>query len=208
MAALVAPSLLFLLFLHTASGAGGRRRVGGAHAASDGHRRAVAATGVSFATALPPLAVGHRPTRPDPGSASTAPPPGGPRTKTTAAPAPPQRTTTTSQPPEPATVATSPPVVNTPPAALSQPVVGSAGSLQGTATWYGQAAPGTCASPTLAFGTVVEVVNVADGAEVSCVVDDREGTTVGRVLDLSYAGFSALASPAQGVATVTVSWGG
>jgi rare lipoprotein A (peptidoglycan hydrolase) len=50
------------------------------------------------------------------------------------------------------------------------------------------------------------VVNDADGATASCVVDDREAANPGRVLDMSYTGFSQIADPAQGVVTVTISW--
>jgi rare lipoprotein A (peptidoglycan hydrolase) len=53
---------------------------------------------------------------------------------------------------------------------------------------------------------VVQVVDDASGATATCVVDDREATNGGRVLDMSVTGFSQLASVTQGVVAVTVSW--
>ena len=49
-------------------------------------------------------------------------------------------------------------------------------------------------------------MNDTDGASVSCVVDDREASNPGRVVDMSYTGFSQIADPTQGVVTVTISW--
>jgi rare lipoprotein A (peptidoglycan hydrolase) len=63
-----------------------------------------------------------------------------------------------------------------------------------------------CASPTLSFGTVLTVTNNATGASTRCTVDDREASNPGRVVDLSYSGFSQIANPSQGVVAVTVSW--
>jgi rare lipoprotein A len=76
----------------------------------------------------------------------------------------------------------------------------------GEATWYSAAPSGTCASPTLPFGTVVTVVNNATGASTSCTVDDREGAGYPRVVDLSPEGFSQIADLGQGVVDVTISW--
>ncbi len=76
----------------------------------------------------------------------------------------------------------------------------------GEATWYSAAASGMCASPTLAFGTVLTVVNNATGASTSCTVDDREGAGYPRVVDLSPDGFSQIADLSQGVVDVTISW--
>jgi len=50
------------------------------------------------------------------------------------------------------------------------------------------------------------VTNLATGAAITCVVDDREADNPGRVVDLSYSGFSALASPSQGLIDVTITW--
>ncbi|MGH9092093.1 MAG: septal ring lytic transglycosylase RlpA family protein [Acidimicrobiales bacterium] len=128
--------------------------------------------------------------------ASTTPPTAVPTTTTTSTAPPPTTTTTTPAPPP--TITTSVPA----PAA----VTGTGGSVTGEATWYSEAPPGGCASPTLPFGTEVQVTNVADGATTSCVVDDREASNPGRVLDMSYSGFSVIADPSQGVVTVTLSW--
>ncbi|MHB1585438.1 MAG: septal ring lytic transglycosylase RlpA family protein, partial [Acidimicrobiales bacterium] len=101
---------------------------------------------------------------------------------TTTAPAPTTTTTTTTAPPP------------------------AGQSATGVATWYGAAPDGRCASPWLPFGTVLEVVNQATGASTSCVVDDRQAAEPGRIVDLSYDGFSQIADPSQGVVTVTISW--
>jgi rare lipoprotein A (peptidoglycan hydrolase) len=79
-------------------------------------------------------------------------------------------------------------------------------SESGQATWYGAAPPGRCASPTLPFGTVLTVTNVATGASTTCTVDDREQAGYPRVVDMSPSGFARLASTSQGVVDVTISW--
>jgi rare lipoprotein A (peptidoglycan hydrolase) len=53
---------------------------------------------------------------------------------------------------------------------------------------------------------VLTVTNDATGASTRCTVDDREASNPGRVVDLSYSGFSQIADPSQGVVTVTISW--
>jgi rare lipoprotein A (peptidoglycan hydrolase) len=120
-------------------------------------------------------------------TSTTVPPP-------TTAPPPPPTTTTTAPPPPPTTTTTAPPRVV------------AANNQVGEATWYSAAASGTCASPTLPFGTVVTVVNNATGASTSCTVDDREGAGYPRVVDLSPDGFSQIADLGQGVVDVTISW--
>ena len=75
----------------------------------------------------------------------------------------------------------------------------------GGASWYAGAGR-TCASPTLAFGTVVTVTDLSTGASVRCLVDDREARNPGRVIDLSPATFSQLASLLVGVFEVRLSW--
>jgi rare lipoprotein A (peptidoglycan hydrolase) len=125
-------------------------------------------------------------------------------------------TTTTTRPPPPATtipkvVTPAPkpvPVVTTtttrpppPPTTTAPPQ----NTTTGQASWYG-ATPGTCASPSLPFGTVVTVTDLATGASVRCTVDDREAHTPGRVLDMAEATFSQLASPSVGVIEVRLSW--
>jgi rare lipoprotein A (peptidoglycan hydrolase) len=58
----------------------------------------------------------------------------------------------------------------------------------------------------LPFGTVLQVVDDATGASITCTVDDREATDNGRVVDLSPTNFSQLAALTQGVIEVTISW--
>jgi rare lipoprotein A (peptidoglycan hydrolase) len=102
--------------------------------------------------------------------------------------------------PAPVTAAATAPVVSAPTPAT--PLY----SENGEATWYSQAPPGKCASPTLPFGTVLTVRNDATGATTTCTVDDREGSPYPRVVDMSYSGFSQIADPSQGVVDVTISW--
>ena len=93
------------------------------------------------------------------------------------------------------------------PAIPAAPVVTPGESATGIATWYGTSPlPTGCASPTLSFGTVVNITDDATGGTATCVVDDREPYHPGRVLDLSYTVFSELASPTAGVVTVTITW--
>ncbi len=103
-------------------------------------------------------------------------------------------TTTTTAPPPPTTTTTAPPAP-TPP---SGPV------YWGQVTYYG-AAPGTCASPWLPFGTVVTVTNPANEESVTCVVNDREADTA-RAIDLATATFAEIAPLSQGVIDAEVSW--
>jgi hypothetical protein len=95
-------------------------------------------------------------------------------------------------------------VVTTP--VTSPPPVVDGNSLRGQATWYSEAPPGYCASPTLPFGTVLTVTNDNTGASTTCTVDDREAAGYPRVVDMSYSGFSQIADPSQGVVDVTISW--
>ncbi len=97
-----------------------------------------------------------------------------------AAPPPTPAPTTTTVPPPPAT------------------------TEEGQVTYYDHPA-GTCASPWLPFGTVVEVTNPANGESVSCVVDDREADT-SRAIDLATATFAEIAPLSQGVIDAELSW--
>ena len=113
---------------------------------------------------------------------------------TTAAP------TTTTRPP--ATTTTRPPTTTTRPPAASQ---SSSNSETGPASWY-DAPAGTCAHPSLPFGTVVTVTNLANGATTTCKVEDRGPYQGGRIIDLSEATFSQIASTSDGVIQVRISW--
>jgi rare lipoprotein A (peptidoglycan hydrolase) len=75
----------------------------------------------------------------------------------------------------------------------------------GDASWY-QAAPGTCAHPSLPFGTVVTIVDVANGHTATCTVDDRGPYHSGRIIDLSYDVFEKLAPVGLGIVDVRLSW--
>ncbi|MDE3085124.1 MAG: hypothetical protein KGJ77_00030 [Acidobacteriota bacterium] len=119
-------------------------------------------------------------------------------------------TTTTTAPPDPvpavhvAAVTTLPPTTAPPTTTTTAPPP-PAHVETGQASWY-QAPAGTCASPDIAYGTVVSVTDLATGGSVTCTVDDRMAASTGRVLDLSEATFSRLADPSAGVIEVRVSW--
>ncbi|MGH9043667.1 MAG: septal ring lytic transglycosylase RlpA family protein [Acidimicrobiales bacterium] len=120
-----------------------------------------------------------------------------PTTPVTTIPAP---VTTT-----PAPVTTTPDPVTTTAAAPPPTTIPSDRAL-GIATWYAQAPPGRCASPWLAEGTVLSVVDLTTGVSITCLVDDREANDPGRVVDLSPSGFEEMAPLSQGVIQVAVSW--
>ena len=50
------------------------------------------------------------------------------------------------------------------------------------------------------------VTDISTGKAVRCIVDDREAHNPGRVIDLSPATFSQLASPPTGVIEVRLTW--
>jgi len=104
-------------------------------------------------------------------------------------------------PPDPTTATTT----STTTTSTTTTVPVPAGEVRGVASWYGTR-PGTCASPYLFFGTVVTVTDVDSGASIRCTVDDRQARAPGRVIDLSYDGFAALAGPSQGLVEVRLSW--
>lgn len=106
-----------------------------------------------------------------------------------------------------AVAAPTPPPVTPPTPVVTPGPPATGSSASGLATWYQGSPRATgCASPTLPFGTVLHVTNDATGATATCVVDDREPYHPGRVLDLSFTVFCQLASPTQGVITVTIVW--
>jgi rare lipoprotein A len=63
-----------------------------------------------------------------------------------------------------------------------------------------------CASPTLPFGTVLTVTDIATGASTISRVDDREQAGYPRVVDMSPSGFAQLGALSQGVVDVIISW--
>ena len=117
-----------------------------------------------------------------------------PRSTTTV----PRSTTTTS------TTTTVPPTTTTTTTTQPVPVAGTRVQTSGIVTYYDHPA-GHCASPWLPFGTVVEVTNPANGASVTCVVDDREADTA-RSIDLATATFAEIAPLWQGVVDARLNW--
>ncbi len=134
-------------------------------------------------------------------TATTAPPTTVPPTTTTDPPP-----TTTTDPPTTTTTADPPTTTTTapPPVAEATPVSSASHSIEGQGTWYG-APTGTCASPTLPFGTELTVTNDATGAATTCLVDDREADA-SRVIDLAPGTFSQIAPLSEGVIEVTLTW--
>jgi hypothetical protein len=114
----------------------------------------------------------------------------------------PTTTTTTTAPPATTTTTTAVPTTTTStrPRALALSGVRTSGQV----TYYDHPA-GRCASPWLPFGTVVSITNPANGATVTCVVDDREADTA-RSIDLATATFAELAPLSQGVVDARLSW--
>jgi len=151
---------------------------------------------VAFHAEVPTAPSTTTTTTPPPVTTTTVPAPVRTTTPPTAPPTTPPTTTTTAPPPPPTTTTT---------AAPATPAV-AANNQSGEATWYSAAPSGMCASPTLPFGTMLTVVNLATGASTVCTVDDREGAGYPRVVDLSPAGFSQIADLNQGVVDVTISW--
>ena len=93
-------------------------------------------------------------------------------------------------------------------ARVAEPAVdGPSGSQFGEATWYD--APGseyTAAHPSLPFGTVVTVQNLANDKTVQVVINDR-GPFGGRIIDLSPEAFDAITGNlSQGICQVRLTW--
>ncbi len=83
---------------------------------------------------------------------------------------------------------------------------GHSGSRAGMATWYG-ATGLSSASPTLPFGTVVRVTNLATGRSINVVIRDR-GPYAGsdRVIDLSPTAFAQIGALGSGIVSVKIDW--
>jgi hypothetical protein len=104
--------------------------------------------------------------------------------------------------PRAAPTTTTVPISVAPPAPVAPPTPVT--TEIGVVTYY--AAPaGTCASPTLPFGTVVTVTNPANGLSVTCRVSDREADTA-RAIDLATSTFAEIAPLSQGVINAQLSW--
>jgi hypothetical protein len=109
--------------------------------------------------------------------------------------------TTTTEPPT--TTTTEPPTTTT---TTARPALLAGATVEGRGdvTYYAHPA-GRCASPWLPFGTVVTVTNPANGATVTCVVDDREADTA-RSIDLATSTFAEIAPLSQGVVYAVLHW--
>ncbi len=102
------------------------------------------------------------------------------------------------------TTTTVPPTTTTTTTYLHGPLAGADVVTRGDVTYYAHPA-GRCASPWLRFGTVVSITNPANGATVSCVVDDREADT-DRSIDLATSTFAEIAPLSQGVVYAVLHW--
>ena len=120
-----------------------------------------------------------------------------PTTTTTAAP---KRTTTTVR-----RVAVRVTTTTTRPKPTTTTTTAPKNQQTGEASWY-DAPDGTCAHRTLAFGTVLTVTNLANGAKVTCKVADRGPFVEGRIVDLAKTSFDNLAPPSSGVIDVRIEW--
>lgn len=83
----------------------------------------------------------------------------------------------------------------------------ASGTQTGEGTWYYARGDGyTAAHPWLPFGTVVTVTNLANGASVQVVINDR-GPFGGRIIDLSPKAFEAITGNLpQGICQVRLDW--
>jgi resuscitation-promoting factor RpfB len=75
----------------------------------------------------------------------------------------------------------------------------------GVATWYERDGM-VAAHKTLPFGTNVTVTNLANGRQVTVVINDRGPYAPGRIIDLSDDAFAALAPLSRGTINVRISW--
>jgi rare lipoprotein A len=76
----------------------------------------------------------------------------------------------------------------------------------GTASWYFAPRPGICAHPTLPFGTILTLVDLATGRTATCTVDDRGPYAGGRMVDLAPDVFARLEPLGDGIAHVRIAW--
>ncbi|GAC1528748.1 MAG: hypothetical protein NVS3B12_01150 [Acidimicrobiales bacterium] len=100
----------------------------------------------------------------------------------------------------------SPPTTRTQPTAAPSAPAGTQHSQSGPASYYDEAPSGTCAHPTLPFGTVVSIVDTDNGSTASCTVEDRGPYAGGRIIDLARDVFTRMAPTSAGVINVRISW--
>lgn len=99
---------------------------------------------------------------------------------------------------------TSPPTTRPAPTTTAAPQPSH--SESGQASYYDQAPNGTCAHPTLPFGTVVSIVDTDNGRTATCTVEDRGPYASGRIIDLAQNVFTQMAPTSAGVINVRISW--
>jgi rare lipoprotein A (peptidoglycan hydrolase) len=75
----------------------------------------------------------------------------------------------------------------------------------GGATWLDTIPTGTCAENNAPMGATL-LITTASGATATCRVVSRGPYAAGRIVDVAKATFALLASTAQGVVNVRVSW--
>jgi resuscitation-promoting factor RpfB len=75
----------------------------------------------------------------------------------------------------------------------------------GVATWYERDGM-VAAHKTLPFGTNVTVTNLANGRQVTVVINDRGPYAAGRIIDLSDDAFAVLAPLSRGTINVRITW--
>jgi hypothetical protein len=79
-------------------------------------------------------------------------------------------------------------------------------SASGAASWYGTVGL-DAASPDLPFGTVVHVIDTANGRTINVRIEDRgPAAGTGRIIDLSPTAFGQLAPLGSGVVPVKLEW--
>lgn len=167
---------------------------------SPGARPAVAADGATLPTDAPQVTVLAASEAAAVAAVSAVP---DPSPRPTVAAASVARTTappTTAARPAP----TSPPTTRPAPTTTAAPAPQH--SQSGPASYYDQAPSGTCAHPTLPFGTVVSIVDTDNGRTAKCTVEDRGPYAGGRIIDLAPDVFSQMAPTSQGVINVRISW--
>ncbi len=109
-------------------------------------------------------------------------------------------------------------------ASCSSPIVRSAATQEGLASYYGKEFNGrrtssgekfdmnayTAAHRTYPFGTIVRVTNLKNGAQVEVTVNDRGPVKPERIIDLSYAAAKSIGLDKLGVSRVrleVLDWG-
>ncbi|CAA9223614.1 MAG: hypothetical protein AVDCRST_MAG50-709 [uncultured Acidimicrobiales bacterium] len=88
----------------------------------------------------------------------------------------------------------------------TKPPPPAASRQEGEASYFADAPAGTCAHRTLAMGTEVKVTNLTNGRSTTCRITTRGPYVEGRILDLSTAGFTEIASVSAGVVRVRLEW--